>query len=134
MKIKILIILIIITLFPLFNYAEAEETAVFYDNFEGNLENWDLREGWSVVSENGNKVLQGTQHSFATAFLEGAANKLELKLKLIKGGIHLNVRSKSVPGGLDRYFVGLNPGDSRISKQVGNDFYSSKRGRGSFFG
>ena len=128
MKTKILIILIIITLFPLFNYAEAEETAVFYDNFEGNLENWDLIEGWSVVSENGNKVLQGTQHSFATAFLGGTVNKLELKLKLTKGGVHLNIRSKSVPGGLNRYFIGLNPGDSRISKQLGNDFFTLQTG------
>ncbi len=132
MKTKILIILIITTLF-LFNFVEAAETTVFYDNFEGNLENWDLREGWSVVSENGNKVLQGTQHSFATAFLEGAVNKLELKLKLIKGSIHLNVRSKFVTGdalggGQNRYFIGLNPGDSRISKELGNNFLTLQGG------
>ncbi|MFA4872025.1 MAG: hypothetical protein WC610_03145 [Patescibacteria group bacterium] len=141
MKTKILIILIITTLF-LFNSVEAAETTVFYDNFEGNLENWDSREGWSVVSENGNKVLQGTQHSFATAFLEGAVNKLELKLKLIKGSIHLNVRSKFVTGdalggggGQNRYFIGLNPGDSRISKEVGNNFLTLQGGgKGISFG
>ncbi len=134
---KILIVLIIVVFSPsFFNYAEAAETAIFYDNFESDNDNWSLEPGWSVISENGNKVLQGTQHSFATAFLEGAVNKLELKLKLIKGSIHLNVGSKFVAaealggegGGLNRYFIGLNPGDSRISKQLGNDFFTLQSG------
>lgn len=129
MKIKILIILTTVT-FSLFhfNVVWATETKVFSDDFEVGSDRWSLDPGWSVISENRNNVLQGTQHSFATAFLDGTVNKLELKLKLIKGSIHLNVRSKFVPGGLSRYFIGLNPGDSRISKQVGNDFSTLQTG------
>lgn len=130
MKNKILIagLIILIIGFGFVYVAMAQETEIFYDDFESDNDNWSLEPGWSVISENGNKVLQGTQHSFATAFLEGTINKLELKIKLIKGSIHLNVRSKSVPGGLNRYFVGLNSGDSRISKQVGNDFFTLQGG------
>ncbi len=130
MKTKILISLIIpIILSLIFPFlAKAAETAVFYDNFEGGLENWGLKDGWSAISENGNKVLQGTQHSFATVFLEGAVNKLELKLKLLKGSIHLNMRAKSAEGGSSRYFIGLNPGDSRISKEVSNNFLTLQGG------
>ena len=120
----------IITVFSIFhfNFVGAVETEVFSDDFEVGSNGWSLEPGWSVVSENRNKVLQGTQHSFATAFLEGAVNKLELKLKIVKGSIHINIKSKSVTGGLNRYFIGLNPGDSRISKQVGNNFLTLQGG------
>ena len=129
MKARIIIGLIVTTLSLFhFSFVGAAETVVFSDDFESGLENWNLEKGWSIISEDGNHVLQGTQHSFATAFLGGTVNKLELKLKLTKGSIHLNIRSQSVPGGLNRYFIGLNPGDSRISKQLGNDFFTLQTG------
>ena len=118
----------IIFIFVFVHSAEAEETQIFYDNFESVSDNWNLESGWSVISENENHILQGTQHAFTTAYLDGVSNKLELKLKLLQGSIHLNIRSKSTSEGLYRYFIGFNNGSSYIQKQIGNSFQSLKNG------
>lgn len=129
MKTKILVVLAVVALSLFhFNFVSAAETEVFSDDFEVSNDSWFLEPGWSIISESGNPVLQGTQQSSATAFLEGAVNKLELKLKLVKGGILINIRSKSVTGGLDRYFIGLNQEDSRLSKQAGGSFSTLQDG------
>ncbi len=131
MKTKILITLIfIIFTFIFVQSAEAVETQIFYDDFESGIDNWDLGQGWSVILDNGNHVLQGTQHTFTTTYLEGVPNKLELKLKLLQGAIHINIRSKPTPEGLNRYFIGLNEGGSYIQKQINNDFQPLKNGKG----
>ncbi len=131
MKTKILITLIfIIFTFIFVQSAEAVETQIFYDDFESGIDNWDLGQGWSVILDNGNHVLQGTQHTFTTTYLEGVPNKLELKLKLLQGAIHINTRSKQTPEGLNRYFIGLNEGGSYIQKQINNDFQPLKNGKG----
>ncbi len=129
MKTKILITIFIIFTF-VFVYSVKAEIQIFNDDFESSVDNWNLESGWSVISENGDRVLQGTQHTFTTAYLEGVTNKLELKLKLLQGSIHLNIRSKPVPEGLNRYFIGLNNGSSYIQKQFNNDFQSLKTGEG----
>ena len=90
------------------------ETQIFYDDFKSGIDNWDLGQGWSVILENGNHILQGTQHTFADTYLEGVPNKLELKLKLLQGSIHINIRSRPISEGLNRYFIGLNEGGSYI--------------------
>ncbi|MBI5253053.1 MAG: hypothetical protein HY930_01435 [Euryarchaeota archaeon] len=109
---------------------EATKAEIFYDDFESGVDNWHLQQGWSVISEDGNQVLQGTQHTFAAVYLDGVANKLELKLKLLQGSIHLNIRSKATPVGLNRYFIGLNKDSSYINKQLGNNFQHLKNGEG----
>lgn len=103
-------------------YAEAEETKIFYEDFESGINNWDLLSGWLVISEGGNHILRGTQHTFATVYLDGMLNKLELELKLSQGAIHLNIRSKPSSEGLNRYFIGFNKEGSYIQKQLGDDF------------
>ncbi len=128
MKTRILILVLIIFAFISIYYAGATETQIFYDDFESNIENWELEKGWSVIPDNGNKILKGTQHTFAATYLDGIVNKLELKLKLLQGAIHITVRSKATPEGLNRYFIGLNEGSSYIQKQFGNDFQELKSG------
>ncbi len=131
MKTKILITLIfIIFTFIFVQSAEAVETQIFYDDFESSIDNWGLGQGWSVILENGNSVLQGTQHTFASTYLEGVPNKLELKLKLLQGSIHINIKSKSMPEGMNRYFIGFNENGSYIQKQLDNNFYFLKNGEG----
>lgn len=129
MRIKTLISALIIFMFFLVHPAKAE-IQIFYDDFKSGIDNWDLGQGWSVILENGNHVLQGTQHTFTTAYLEGVPNKLELKLKLLQGSIHINIRSKPTPEGLNRYFIGLNEGGGYIQKQINNDFQPLKNGNG----
>ncbi|OGY43525.1 MAG: hypothetical protein A2731_03795 [Candidatus Buchananbacteria bacterium RIFCSPHIGHO2_01_FULL_39_8] len=109
---------------------EATETEIFFDDFESSDNNWGLAQGWSIISEEGNHILQGTQHTFATAYTEGVVTKLELKLKLLQGSIHLNIRSQAIPEGLNRYFIGFNNNNSYISKQVGDNFQHLKNGEG----
>ena len=129
MRIKTLISTLIIFMFFLLHPAKAE-TQIFYDDFNSGIDNWDLEQGWSVISDNGNQVLQGIQHTFAATYLEGAPNKLELKLKLLQGSIHINIRSKPTPEGLNRYFIGLNEGGGYIQKQINNNFQPLKNGKG----
>src|SRR3989344_9584068 len=127
MKANLLIISLAFIFVPVY-FAGALETEIFSDNFESVVENWNLEEGWSIIPEGENKVLQGTQHTFATAYTDGVANKLELRIKLLKGSVHLNIRSKSAPEVLNRYFIGLNKDSSYIQKQINNDFQLLKSG------
>ena len=129
MRIKTLISTLIIFMFFLVHPAKAE-TQIFYADFKSGIDNWDLGQGWSVILENGNHILQGTQHTFAATYLEGVPNKLELKLKLLQGSIHINIRSKPTPEWLNRYFIGLNEGGGYIQKQINNDFQPLKNGKG----
>jgi hypothetical protein len=122
MKIRKIILLSIIFILAFDHYAEAKEIQIFYEDFESGVDNWDLLSGWSITSEGGNHLLRGTQHTFATVYLDGTVNKLELELKLSQGAIHLNIRSEPSSEGLNRYFIGFNKDDSYIQKQLGDDF------------
>ncbi|MHC4603922.1 MAG: hypothetical protein ACYS6W_11400, partial [Planctomycetota bacterium] len=122
MKIRRIILISIIFILAFIHYAEAKETQIFYEDFESGADNWDLLSGWSIIPEDGNHILRGTQHTFATVCLDGTANKLELKLKLSQGAIHLNIRSELSSEGLNRYFIGFNKDGSYIQKQLGDDF------------
>jgi len=122
MKIRRVILVSTILILTLIHYPEAEETQIFYEDFESGADNWDLLTGWSIISEDGNHTLRGAQHTFATVCLDGTANKLELDLKLSQGTIHLNIRSEPSFEGLNRYFIGFNKDGSYIQKQLGDDF------------
>jgi hypothetical protein len=122
MKIRKIILISTISILAFIHYAEAKEIQIFYEDFELGDDNWDLLSGWSIISEDGNHMLRGTQHTFATVYLDGTANKLELELKLLQGTIHLNIRSEPSSEGLNRYFIGFNKDGSYIQKQVGDDF------------
>jgi hypothetical protein len=122
MKIRKVILVSTIFLLTFIHYAEADETQIFYEDFESEADNWDLLSGWSIISEDGNHFLQGTKHAFASAYLDGTVNTLELELKLLQGTIHLNIRSEPSSEGLKRYFIGFNKDGSYIQKQLGDDF------------
>ena len=96
------------------------ETQSFSDNFE-NADKWILRDGWSIAKDGGNSVLKGEKHSFATAVSAGSVQSLGLKIKILRGGVHLNVRAREKPDGMERYFIGLGGGHSSVKKQAGND-------------
>ena len=132
-KLSLTHLIVLITLastYTIFHNVRAAETEVFVDGFETGIANWSLETGWSVVSENGNNVLQGTQHNFATSYLDGVADKLEFKLKLLNGYIHVNMRSSPAPGGLNRYLIGFNKDISYIGKQLGDNFQDLESGPG----
>ncbi|MEW5896793.1 MAG: hypothetical protein AB1668_03825 [Nanoarchaeota archaeon] len=127
----VLRILIFVFLFSLPSYsAEATETQFFYDDFESGVDNWGMESGWSVILEDNNHILQGTQHTFATAYLDGVTNNLELRLKLLKGTVHINIRTNQLREGLNRYLIGFNKEGSYAQKQIGKDFQSLGNGRG----
>src|SRR3989338_9078797 len=125
-----IILIELLIIFTIFDSVKAIETQIFYDDFESGAENWDLEHGWAIVSDNDNLVLQGIQHTFATAYAGGVVNKLELKLKLLQEGIHLNIRSNPTSEGMNRYFIGFYEGASYIQKQLVNNFKELKKGRG----
>jgi len=127
---SLMIVFTLAIIYTFFNSASAVENEVFIDGFESGVANWSLGTGWLVVSEYGNNVLQGTQHNFASAYIEGVADKLEFKLKLLNGSIHSNIRSRSVPGGINRYFIGFRKDFSYIAKQLGENFQDLESGPG----
>ena len=126
---KILVLTIVLFILYCTPYVKAAEQ-IFFDDFESGVENWDLEQGWAVILEDGNRVLQGNKHTFATVYLDGTVNKLKLKLKLLQGTIHLNIRAKSTPNGFNRYFIGLEKDCSYIEKQIGDNFQHLKDGKG----
>ena len=88
----------------------------FEDNFEdGNANGWELQDGWSVILENGNYVLQGIGHKWARAGTESWGNyTFQTRLKLLQGSVHVNFRVKEDEG---RYFLGFNEGGLSLGKQ-----------------
>ncbi len=111
-------------------HVNTAETQIFYEDFETGVENWDLQPGWSVILEDGNHILQGTQHTFAVLYVEGVVNSIEVRLKLLKGTLHLNIRSKLTSKGLNRYLIGFNKDSSYIQKQLDDNFQHLSDGKG----
>jgi photosystem II stability/assembly factor-like uncharacterized protein/predicted secreted protein len=87
----------------------------FEDDFEdGNADEWNLEDGWLVIQENGNYVLQGIGHKWANAGSRDWIDyTFESKIKLIQGGVHVN--SRVGPEG--RYFLGFNEDGLYLKKQ-----------------
>lgn len=91
------------------------ESQTFEADFEvGNLNKWEIEEGWSVTQEGGNNILQGVGHNWARAGDEGWGDySFQMKLKLIRGAVHVNFRGCSE----GRYFLGFHQGGLSLSKQ-----------------
>lgn len=87
----------------------------FQDGFDdGNADEWHLQDGWSVIQENGNYVLQGTGHKWADAGSEGWMDyTFKTRLKLIQDGVHINVRK----GADGRYFLAFRQNGLSLRKQ-----------------
>ncbi len=91
------------------------ESQPFVDSFEvGGADKWQLEEGWSVIQESGNCVLQGTGHRWARAGSESWANyTFQTRLKLLQGAIHVNFRNCNE----GRYFLGFREDGLSLIKQ-----------------
>jgi len=102
------------------------ETIPFFEDFEDGTGNWNLDEGWSLKTINGNTVLKGEGHRWARLkrWLDG--NYIfRAKFKIIQGTIHFNYRYTIRLDGLRRYFIGVNSKTDylRLTKQIGDEFY-----------
>jgi len=93
------------------------ETVLYQENFEdGQAHDWELESGWAIVQDSaGNRVLRGQGHSWARYFGDGWADyTLKLRVKLIKGGIHLNYRC--CVSDCRRYLIGFNERELYLGK------------------
>jgi hypothetical protein len=82
------------------------QEVLYTEDFEaGVAESWDLEPGWRVEQDERNFVLSGEGHSWAR--IERGQDwtnySFRLRLKLIRGGIHLNYRVSEK----GRYFIGF---------------------------
>jgi len=94
------------------------EHAPFFDDFEDlDTGGWQLEEKhWSLIEENGNMVLQGIGHHWATVGLESWRDyTLEFRVKSIQGGIHINFRMQPEEG---RYYLGFHTDGLYLGKQL----------------
>ncbi len=90
-------------------FAQEGWTVLFQDNFEdGNANEWQLDAGWEIEEEDGNYVLSGSGHTWATLNAEHnwTDYSFKIKVKLIEGNVHLNYRVSDS----GRYFIGFHAG------------------------
>lgn len=121
-----------------FNYTtqkcENVATHYFVDDFENGAASWDFYSeslpadvAWSTAKENGNTILRGKEHNWAT--LRGMSWNdyiFKARFKVIKGDIHFNYRLKQMGEQPNRYFVGLGSGGHLIlNKQTQDVFYNN---------
>jgi len=104
-------------------------STLFADDFEdGNPDGWRLEEGWNVVEEEGEFVLHGSGHHWATPNVEGGKDyELTTRLKLHGGTVHVNLRlSQELVNDTDwvqkRYLVGMFENRVYVKKQVGGHY------------
>ena len=79
----------------------------FEDDFEdGDADGWQLDEGWSVIQESGNYVLQGIGHQWARAGSESWGDyTFQSRIRLLQGAVHVNFRVCNE----GRYYLGFSP-------------------------
>jgi len=114
-----------------FNYetqkCENIVTHYFIDDFEEGLQNWNFQnlEGkstttWGAITENGNTILRGKDHNWATYWEKWSDYIFKARFKMIKGGLHVNFRHTSDEEGWNRHFVSLWQGTNiHLQKQLG---------------
>lgn len=119
-NLSIIITLVLILLFPLQQYARADEYAYQEDFEDGQARDWSLDPGWEVLTDQDNHVLAGVGHAWARSNQAFAGDyDLEFRLKLLQGVIHLVYRLNDV----GRYFIGFHEAGSYLSKQYWPDVF-----------
>ncbi len=84
---------------------------------------WTLEDGWRQSTIEGETVLEGIGHSWATLEEDAWTNvALSAQVKITSGTVHLNVRRSESEAGPSRYFIGVNQTSLYLDKQVGEDF------------
>ncbi|MDD4985303.1 MAG: DUF1080 domain-containing protein [Dehalococcoidales bacterium] len=89
----------------------------FTDDFEdGNADGWQLDDGWSVIQDDGNYVLEGIGHKWANTGLDSWQDytfETRIKPADFGSGVHINFRRSSE----GRYFLALYQNGLHLSKQ-----------------
>ena len=104
------------------------ETELFESNFENGSPGWEFSDNraWSVVLDDGGKALRGEGHKHAFGGNNWGEVVWRLLVKLVKGGVHLNLNSKDA----NRYLVSFREDGTnvmRIDSDMGSDMGSSNR-------
>lgn len=113
---KFIIIFVGILLLTSSSSAFAQEV-LYTENFEaGVAKDWEFEPGWRVEQEEGNFVLSGEGHSWARCQIgqDWTDFTFRSRLKLIRGGIHLNYRVS----GEGRYFIDFREDGLYLKKEA----------------
>ncbi|MCL0031562.1 hypothetical protein M1N55_05985, partial [Dehalococcoidia bacterium] len=90
------------------------ETELFESTFEKGFSDWEFSDerAWSVVEDDGEKVLQGEGHEHAFAGNNWDEVVWRLLVKLVRGNAHLNLNSKDA----NRYLVSFRENGTSVNR------------------
>jgi hypothetical protein len=101
----------------------SETEIVYFEDFEGEIQNWVLETGWQFKRVRENTVLKGEGHRWATLENKGWDNYVfKARFALAQGAIHFNYRLSESPTH-SRYFIQVTINGINLQKQHGNEFY-----------
>ncbi len=100
---------------------DSGEVLLYQEGFDdGQAQGWELESGWGVIQDGDNWVLAGEGHHWARPNFGYAGDfRIQFRLRLVRGGIHLVCRLNDA----GRYFVGFHEGGSYLSKQYWPDTF-----------
>jgi photosystem II stability/assembly factor-like uncharacterized protein len=106
------------------SFSQSDWVELFSDNFDdGNAEGWKFEfmgpsAKWDVLNNNGNYYLHGEDHNWAQLIDNQPWGNyyFESKIRLIEGGLHLNVRVSME----SRYYIGFHQGGVNLNKDYAN--------------
>ena len=129
MKTLRIISFVTLVLFTIFLLPEASAQEIAYqEDFEdGQAQGWTLEPGWGVIQVDGNYVLSGEGHTWARASGFYDDFRLSFRLMLLKGEVHLNLRTNDA----GRYFIRFYDQGSQLGKQYWPDTFQQNLARGS---
>jgi hypothetical protein len=82
-----------------------------------------MEDGWRQRAVDGETILEGTGHSWATLEEDAWTDvALSAQVKVTSGTVHINIRRSESEAGPSRYFIGVNKTSLYLDKQVGEDF------------
>ncbi len=123
------VLLLLATAFiPFYAKAQTNWTTLFQDDFEdGIADGWDFSDSegqplaapWPIEEDDGSLVLSGSDHTWANINFgsQWTDYSLQVKVKLIMGGVHLNCRF----GDIGRYFIAVSENGLSLHKHIWPD-------------
>lgn len=104
------------------NAAQAtRENVLYHEDFSDvQAQGWELADGWNVEEySKGKWALHGRGHRWVSYMTTGWGDyTFKFKLKLVRGGIHLNYRVHHVISQPWRYFIGFNDENLSLNKSI----------------